>query len=81
MTDAAPTREHITLPRSPDPATLAALLATPGGARLSARTGVDTAGRSRVVLTVEHVDLEVVAETRQRLLQACRERGVRAFVV
>ncbi|WP_102127828.1 hypothetical protein [Deinococcus planocerae] len=74
-------QEHVTLPESPDPATLAALLATPGGARLSARTGTDTAGRPRVVLTVEHADPEVVAETRQRLMRACRERGVRAFVV
>lgn len=81
MKDAPLTREHVTLPQTPDPATLAALLATPGGAGLSAQTGTDAAGRPRVVLTVVHPDPEVVAATRQALLRACRERGVRAFVV
>ncbi|MEF2278225.1 hypothetical protein V3W47_07925 [Deinococcus sp. YIM 134068] len=74
-------QEHVTLQGAPDPDTLAALLATPGGAALSAHTGTDAAGRTRTVLTLTHEDAEVVADTRQRLLRACRERGVRAFVV
>ncbi|WP_235183213.1 hypothetical protein [Deinococcus phoenicis] len=61
--------------------TLAALLATPGGAALSARSGTDAAGHARTVLTLAHPDPEVVAATRQHLLRACQERGVRAFVV
>lgn len=75
-----PAQEHVTLPNPLAAATLAALLATPGGA-LSARSGTDVLGRPRTVLTITHADVEVVAETRQRLLRACRERGVRAFVV
>lgn len=81
MSEPGLTQEHVTLPQPPGPAILAALLATPGGARLSAQTGTDTAGRPRVVLTVAHPNPEVVANTRQTLLRACRERGVRAFVV
>lgn len=73
--------EQVTLPAAPDPVTLGVLLATPGGASLSARTGRDGSGRERTVLTVAHADAEVVARTRQTLLARCRERGVRAFVV
>lgn len=74
-------REYVTLPAAPGEPTLAALLATPGGAALAARNGTDAAGCSRTVLTLAHPDPEVVALTRQKLLRACRERGVRAFVV
>ncbi|GAA5511714.1 hypothetical protein Dcar01_00427 [Deinococcus carri] len=74
-------REYVTLPAAPDEPTLTALLATPGGAALHARNGTDAVGRSRTVLTLAHPDPEVVAVTRQNLLRACRERGVRAFVV
>ncbi|GMA15068.1 hypothetical protein E5F05_11740 [Deinococcus metallilatus] len=74
-------REYVTLPDTPDEPALAVLLATPGGAALSARSGTDAAGRARTVLTLAHPDPEVVAATRQNLLRACRERGLRAFVV
>ncbi|ABF45183.1 hypothetical protein Dgeo_0881 [Deinococcus geothermalis DSM 11300] len=74
-------REEVTLPTALDGATLALLLATPGGAVLSARSGIDAAGRPRTVFTLAHPDLEVVATTREHLLRTCRERGVRAFVV
>ena len=76
-----PIQEHVTLPDVLAPDTLTALLALPGGAALSARTGTEAAGRPRTVLTLTHADAEVVADTRQRLLRACRERGVRAFLV
>ncbi len=73
--------EHVTLPGGLDDDVLAALLATPGGAVLHARSGVDATGRARTVLTLAHPDPEVVALTRQNLLRGCRKGGVRAFVV
>lgn len=81
MPDGGKVREHVTLPGGIDGDTLAALLATSGGAMLSAGQGTDAAGRPRTVLTLAHPDPEVVALTRQNLLRTCRERGVRAFVV
>lgn len=74
-------REHVTLTGPLDGALLTGLLATAGGAALTAQAGVDAAGRPRTLLTVAHPDPEVVALTRQNLLRACQERGVRAFVV
>lgn len=74
-------REHVTLTGSVDSALLTGLLGTAGGAALTARAGTDAAGHPRTLLTLTHPDPEVVALTRQNLLRACRERGVRAFVV
>lgn len=74
-------REYVTLPQPPDEAILAALLDVPGGARLTLERGQDAAGQPRAVLTVAHLDPEVVARARQNLLRACLARGVRAFVV
>ena len=75
------TREYVTLPQPVDEVTLARLLNTPGGATLHTRTGADALGRVRTVLTVSHLDGDVVARTRQNLLRACQEQRVRAFVV
>ena len=74
-------REYVTLPQPVGEVTLARLLNTPGGAALHVRTGADALGRVRTVLTVTHPDGDVVAWTRQNLLRACQEEGVRAFVV
>lgn len=74
-------REQVTVPGNLNDDVLAALLATPGGAVLHARSGVDATGRPRTILILTHPDPEVVALTRQNLLRGCRERGVRAFVV
>lgn len=73
--------ELLTLPQAPSPAVLAQLLATQGGAQLSARAGQDAQGQVRSVIEIRHADPELVAQTRQNLLRACQQARVRAFVV
>lgn len=73
--------ELVTLPQAPSPAVLAQLLATQGGAHLSARAGQDAQGKVRSVIEIRHSDPEIVAQTRQNVLRACQQAKVRAFVV
>lgn len=73
--------ELITLPQTPDAATLAQLLHTEGGAALSIQRGQDAHGQPRLVLEVRHPDPEVVAQTRQNIIRACMRLKLRAFVI
>lgn len=84
-----PPEELVTLPQAPSPGQLAALLAAVAAlaapdspqAALGVRQGQDAQGTPRTVITVAHPDPEVVAATRQAVLRACQQAGVRAFVV